>query len=294
MKTKIIDGKKIALNVKNEIIQSLSAKKWNRQPKLLIFYIGYNKASELYIKYKAKFAKECGVDVEILKYDNDTSENIIIDSILKANNDNGVDGIMIQLPISSNKNINTNKLLECIAPNKDVDGLTSYTLGKTWFNEKTNVNSSTALAVMRILEEEKINLDGKNVVIIGSTIVLGKPLAGMINNKHATISILNSSTKNISYYTKNADIIVSATGIKRLLKKEMVSNGVILIDVGTNKDENNKTHGDFEIEEMNGIASIISPSPGGVGPITISMLVLNTLKSFLLNINGDENEKIIS
>lgn len=284
MNAKIVNGKEIALQIKEEIISLIkNSNITKRPPKLVIFYIGYNKSSELYIKYKKRFANECGVEVEIINFNKDTNFSTIRNALAQKNDDPNVDGIMIQLPIDGNNILNKDEMIDLINPKKDVDGLTSLTLGKTWFNNKIVFGSSTALAVMKIFDIEKVNLIGKNIVIIGNTIVLGRPLAGMLANSGSTISILNSKTNDISLFTKNADIIVSATGIKRLLKKEMIKKDAILIDVGTNKDENNKTHGDFETDEMIECASLISPSPGGVGPITIAILILNTVKSFLLN-----------
>ena len=288
MQTLIINGKEIANQIKEEINFNLKKINYKRKPQLVIFYIGYNVASELYIKYKVKFANECNVEAKVIHLDNSWKQEAIIDLIKQYNQDEKVDGIMVQLPIN-NKQLDTNKIINTIDPNKDVDGLTSYNLGLTWFNNSSYLNSSTALACMQILEYINYDLTKKNVVIIGNTIVLGKPLAGIIDNKHATLSILNSHTTNIEYYTKNADLIITATGKKHLLNKDMVKDNVVLIDVGTNKDENNKTHGDFDVNEMLNKASIISPSPGGVGPITISILIKNTVKAFLKNIKEEKS-----
>lgn len=281
MKTEIIDGKKISLEIKEKIKETIYINRLKRRPKLVIFYIGYNVSSEIYIKYKKKFAEDCGMVCEIIHYDENISFSIVKNKINQMNNDKYVDGIMIQLPIEIFSKKDVNSLLEAINPDKDVDGLTSSTLGKTWISKELFLASSTALAVMEIIKRCNLNINGKNIVIIGNTIVLGKPLAGMLSNEHATISILNSSTENISFYTLNADVIISATGKKELLKNNMIKKGVVLIDVGTNKDENNKTHGDFNVLDMLNKASIISPSPGGVGPITIAMLIKNTLKAYL-------------
>ncbi|MBP5783342.1 bifunctional 5,10-methylenetetrahydrofolate dehydrogenase/5,10-methenyltetrahydrofolate cyclohydrolase [bacterium] len=150
--------------------------------------------------------------------------------------------------------------------------------------------SCTALACMQVFKEINYDLQGKQVCIIGSTIVLGKPLAGMLNQLHATVSLLNSFTPNLSTYTKFADVIVSATGIKHLLSKEMVKKDVVLIDVGSNKDENNVTHGDFDPVEFTDIASVISPSPGGIGPITISMLMHNVIKAYVHHLARTNNK----
>lgn len=141
---------------------------------------------------------------------------------------------------------------------------------------------------MQVFKQIDYDFKGKQVCIIGSTIVLGKPLAGMLNQLHATISLLNSFTPNLTNYTKNADVIISATGIKHLLTKQMVKNDVVLIDVGSNKDENNITHGDFDPNEFIDIASVISPSPGGIGPITISMLMHNVIKAYVHHLKNNK------
>lgn len=284
MQTLIINGKEIAKKNKEEIIFNLKKVNTNKKPQLVIFYIGYNVASELYIKYKVKFANECNVLTKVIHLkEEDITQNEIIELIKEYNKNDEVDGIMVQLPINM-KHLDANKIINTIHPDKDVDGLTSHNLGLTWFNNSSYLNSSTALACMEILDSIHYDFKAKNVVIIGNTIVLGKPLAGIIDNKNATISILNSHTPNLKYYTTNADLIITATGKKNLLTKDMIKENAVLIDVGTNKDENHKTHGDFEVNEMLNKASVISPSPGGVGPITISILIKNTVKAFLKKI----------
>ena len=287
MKSKIINGKEIAAKINAQSEQLLQKHLGLRNPKLVIFYFGYNPSSEIYIKYKCKSAQKHQIEVEVV-HELNLSEQKMIELIKQANANEKVDGIMVQLPINI-PNINVQNVLDHIDINKDVDGLTSLNLGQVWTRNDYLLASCTALACMQILKEINYDLKGKQVCIIGSTIVLGKPLAGMLNQAHATISLLNSFTTNLTSYTKFADVIVSATGIKHLLTKEMVKDDVVLIDVGSNKDENNITHGDFDPNEFSKIATVISPSPGGVGPITISMLMQNVIKAYVYHL--EKNNK---
>ena len=288
MKSKIINGKEIAAKINDESMQLLHAHLNKRNPKLVIFYFGYNASSEIYIKYKCKSASKFNIDVDVI-HELNASEQDMINLISKANADHDVDAIMVQLPINIPQ-INVQKVLDTIDINKDVDGLTSWNLGQVWTRNDYLLASCTALACMQVFKEINYDLQGKQVCIIGSTIVLGKPLAGMLNQLHATVSLLNSFTPSLTTYTKFADVIVSATGIKHLLSKEMVKKDVVLIDVGSNKDENNVTHGDFDPTEFTDIASVISPSPGGIGPITISMLMHNVIKAYVHHLARTNNK----
>ena len=286
MKSKIINGKEIAAKINAQSEQLLQNYLEFKTPKLVIFYFGYNPSSEIYIKYKCKSAIKHHIEVEVV-HELDISEQQMIELIKQANANKNVDGIMVQLPINI-PNINVQKVLDSIDINKDVDGLTSLSLGQVWTRNDYLLASCTALACMQVLKEINYDLKGKQVCIIGSTIVLGKPLAGMLNQSHATVSLLNSCTLNLATYTKFADVIVSATGIKHLLTKNMVKDNVVLIDVGSNKDENNVTHGDFDPNEFTEIASVISPSPGGIGPITISMLMYNVIKAYVHHLKNND------
>ena len=286
MKSKIINGKEIATQINDQSMQLLHNHLGSRNPKLIIFYFGYNASSEIYIKYKCKSACKFNIDVEVI-HQLDLSEQDMINLIKQANANQTVDGIMVQLPINI-PNINVQKVLDTIDINKDVDGLTSLNLGQVWTRSDYLLASCTALACMQVFKTINYDFKGKQVCIIGSTIVLGKPLAGMLNQLHATISLLNASTPNLTTYTKFADVIVSATGIKHLLTKEMVKDDVILIDVGSNKDENNITHGGFDQHEFIDVARVISPSPGGIGPITISMLMHNVIKAYVYHLESNK------
>ena len=269
MNTQILNGKKLAEeiieNFKNETITDL---------KLATILIGEDYASELYVSLKKKKCESLGISFELIKFSEDIEEKEVINKIELLNKDNSVTGILIQLPLP--EKLNTKKILTTILPEKDVDGLTPTNLGLIMTNLK-GIVSPTAKGIIRLIKEYGIDLEGKGVVIVGSSFLIGRPLGELLLNNGATVTICHSKTKDLSKHTIKADILISSTGIPHIIKKEMVKSGVIVIDVGISK-LNGKLIGDVDFENIKEITSYITPVPGGVGPMTIAMLIENLLE----------------
>lgn len=273
----IIDGKAI----RDEILQELKKeiKKCMIKPCLAVIQVGNDEASNSYIKAKENACHNIGIYFKHIKFNEDTKEIEIINKIIELNNDEYVDGILIQLPLP--EKFNTDKLINFIARNKDVDGLTDINLGKL-FNKKNGLVSCTPQGIIELLEHEKIEITGKNVVIVGRSNLVGKPLIGLLLNKDATVTICHSKTNNLKEHTKNADILIVAVGKKHFITSDMIKKDAIIIDVGINK-ENNKLYGDVDFKNVKELASKITPVPGGVGPMTVAMLMKNVLKAYQKN-----------
>jgi methylenetetrahydrofolate dehydrogenase (NADP+)/methenyltetrahydrofolate cyclohydrolase len=271
---KIIDGK----SIKNEIIENLKKeiKHYMIKPCLAVIQIGNNEASNTYIKAKEKTCNEIGIYFKHIKFEETAKEIEVINKILELNNDEYVHGILLQLPLP--EGFNQDKLINYIARNKDVDGLTDINIGKI-FNNKPGLVSCTPQGIMKIFEHENIELKGKNVTIIGRSNLVGKPLIGLLLNKDATVTICHSKTENLSFHTKNADILIVAVGKKHLIKDTMVKKDAIVIDVGINK-EDGKLYGDVDFDKVKEKAERITPVPGGVGPMTVAMLMENVVKAY--------------
>lgn len=272
--SKKIDGKKI----RNEIIEELKkeVKTYMIKPCLAVIQIGDDPASNSYIKSKEKACNEIGLYFKHIKFSETVKEIEVINKILELNNDEYVHGILLQLPLPSN--FNQDKLINYIARNKDVDGLTDINLGKL-FNNKPAMISCTPLGIMTLFEKYKIDVSGLNVVIVGRSKLVGKPLLGLLLNKDATVTICHSKTANLKKHTKTADILIVAVGKKHFIKKDMVKEGAVVIDVGINK-EDGVLYGDVDYDNVKEIASYITPVPGGVGPMTVASLMNNVLEAY--------------
>ena len=271
---KIIDGKQIRNEILDEIKKEV--KHYMIKPCLAVIQIGDDPASNTYIKAKEKACNETGIYFKHIKFNETTKEIEVINKILELNNDEYVHGILLQLPLP--EGFNADKLINYIARNKDVDGLTDINVGKL-YNNKPGLISCTPLGIMKLLEHENIEVAGKNVTIVGRSNLVGKPLAGLLLNKDATVTICHSKTENLKEHTKKADILIVAVGKKHLIKENMVKDGAIVIDVGINK-ENEKLYGDVDFENVKNKVSRITPVPGGVGPMTVAMLISNTIKAY--------------
>ena len=273
----IIDGKKVSEHIKENIKKEISILK--TKPYLVVLQIGNDTASSIYVRNKEKAAKELGIDFKHIKFDEDTKEEKIIKEIEKLNNDKKVSGIIMQLPIP--KNYNVNKIINSIDSNKDVDGLTYKNMGKLSYDDD-GLFSCTSSGIMELLNYYKIDLEGKNVVIIGRSNLVGKPLFNLMINSNATVTLCHSKTVNLKNITKKADIVVVAVGKAKFLTKDMISKNCIVIDVGINRIDN-KLYGDTDFDKIKNKTSYITPVPGGVGPMTVTMLMKNTLKAYYLN-----------
>ena len=269
----IIDGK----SLRDKMLEKLQSRiaKLEVKPSLAVILVGDNSASQLYVNNKNKIAKKIGIKSQIITFKKDVSEQILLDKIKELNDDNSIDAILVQLPLP--EHISKEKVINMIKPEKDVDGFTLYNVGKLFSGEIPIVYPCTPKGVLLLLDEYGIEIKGKHVVVIGRSNIVGRPVAQMLLDRNATVTICHSKTKNLEQITKTADILVSAVG-KNIIKGEMLKSNCVVIDVGIFKDTNGKTRGDVDFDSASKIASHISPVPGGVGPMTIASLMLNTVE----------------
>ena len=251
----ILDGKKL----RDEILADLKAEVdgFKTEPKLVVILVGDDPASKIYVNNKKKKAQQVGIDSEIINYPSDISETALLEKIKELNNDDSVHAILV------------------------VDGFTPYNFGKLFSGAKPYVYPCTPKGILLLLDKYNIEIEGKHAVVIGRSNIVGKPVAQMLLNRNATVTVCHSHTKNLADITKTADIIVSAVG-KNIIKGEMLKSDCVIVDVGIFKDENGKLRGDVDFDSSSKIASYISPVPGGVGPMTITSLMLNTVELFKL------------
>ncbi|MDD4381930.1 MAG: bifunctional 5,10-methylenetetrahydrofolate dehydrogenase/5,10-methenyltetrahydrofolate cyclohydrolase [Candidatus Dojkabacteria bacterium] len=282
----ILDGKKISQDILSSISEEVEIiRKENRRiPRLDMILVGDDYGSIKYVGMKEKTAQEVGIEGQIHHLPLTVNTLDVVSLIDSLNKFDDVDGFMIQLPLP--EHINTQLVLDSINPKKDVDGLTAINLGKLFQKDPTAIPPATPLGIMRILDAYNIKVFGKNVVILGTSNIVGNPLAAMLLEKNATVTLCNSHTVNIQEVSKTADILISATGKANLVKKDFLKEDAIVIDVGSNRHpETGKLVGDVDWEDVKGIPSYITPVPGGVGPMTISCLMLNLMSCY------KENEK---
>lgn len=272
----IIDGKKLSQEILSEIKTELQSIK-HRPCGLATILVGDNKASSTYVSNKRKAAFLVGMKSFHHQLPEQTSEQELLSLINNLNLDPNVDGILVQLPLP--KHISANKIIEAILPSKDVDGFHPINLGYLLSGQPRMV-ACTPLGIMRILESVNYDCQGKLAVIVGASNIVGKPMAHLLLQKNATVVICHSKTKDLASITRQADILVVATGCRKLITKDHVKSKAFVIDVGINRDENNKICGDVDFDEVAPVVSFITPVPGGVGPLTIAMLLKNTLKNY--------------
>jgi len=276
--TEIMDGKtlsnKILLNVKEKTALL------KKRPGLSVILVGEDPASRVYVKNKEKQALNAGFNSVVYKLPENTGKDDLLSLINNLNNDETVDGILLQLPLP--KHLNPYDFLDKIDPKKDVDGFHPINAGKLLLNEKPYAVSCTPKGVIRLLDEYKVQIEGANAVIIGRSNIVGKPLSMLLLNKNATVTVVHTKTKNMPEITKKADILISATGHLNMVTKDMVKEGAAIIDVGIIRSEDGKLRGDVDFNNVKDIAGFITPVPGGVGPMTIAMLMENTLELHLL------------
>ena len=274
---KIIDGKEVAKKTREKLKkQCEELKKQGIEPKFAVILVGDNPASKVYIKNKSKAAQEVGILFEEYTLDAKIEQKELIQLIQELNHRKDIHGILLQSPIPNHLDIN--EAFRTIAVEKDIDGFHPTNVGKLALGQDTFV-SCTPYGIMKMLEEYQISLEGKNVVIIGRSNIVGKPLCQCCLNKNATVTICHSKTKELVNHTKKADVIMVAIGKPKFLTKDMVKEGAVVIDVGINRTEEGKLVGDVDFEEVEKIASYITPVPGGVGPMTIAMLMNNVIKA---------------
>lgn len=270
----LLDGKQLSNKIKEQLKTKLD--NYQNKPCLAVIQVGDDEASNVYIKSKAKACSTVGIDFIHEKYESNVEEQEIIDKIIQLNNDDNVNGILLQLPIP--KHLNQQKLLNSIDKNKDVDGLTDINMGLL-FKGNNNLVPCTPQGIIALLKEYNIDIVSKHAVIVGKSNLVGKPLAILLMQEGATVTICHSKTTNLKEFTKQADILISAVGQKDLITKDMVKQNSVVIDVGINRVEG-KLYGDVDFETIKNIVSYITPVPGGVGPMTVAMLLSNVIKNY--------------
>ncbi|MEW7658355.1 bifunctional methylenetetrahydrofolate dehydrogenase/methenyltetrahydrofolate cyclohydrolase FolD [Staphylococcus aureus] len=275
MVAKILDGKQIAKDYRQGLQNQVEAlKEKGFTPKLSVILVGNDGASQSYVRSKKKAAEKIGMISEIVHLEETATEEEVLNELNRLNNDDSVSGILVQVPLP--KQVSEQKILEAINPDKDVDGFHPINIGKLYIDEQTFV-PCTPLGIMEILKHADIDLEGKNAVVIGRSHIVGQPISKLLLQKNASVTILHSRSKDMASYLKDADVIVSAVGKPGLVTKDVVKEGAVIIDVGNTPDENGKLKGDVDYDAVKEIAGAITPVPGGVGPLTITMVLNNTL-----------------
>jgi len=284
----ILDGKKISNDIKNEIaleVKSMTAK-GNRPPHLAAIIVGNDGASLTYVGSKVRACERVGFDSSLISLSESINENELLDKVNQLNNDDNIDGYIVQLPLP--KHIDSQKILMSVDPEKDVDGFHPTNFGRMALNLPTFI-SATPYGIMELLKRYDVQTEGKHTVVIGRSDIVGKPISLLMGLKtnpgNSTVTMVHSRTKKIKDLIKQADIIISALGIPNFVKEDMVKDGVVVIDVGITRVKDNsekgyKIIGDVDYENVSKKASFITPVPGGVGPMTIAMLLKNTLQSY--------------
>lgn len=277
----IIDGKLLSAKLKAKMAEQVVALKeqYGRVPSLAVILVGENPASQSYVRGKIKACAECGFESILTTMPESVSEQELLAEIAKLNADERVDGVLVQLPLP--RHINEEKVIDAIALEKDVDGFHPDNVANLWLG-KPCIKPCTPKGVMRMIEECGFDVAGCNAVVVGRSNIVGKPMAKLLLDANATVTIAHSRTKNLAAVTSKADILIAAVGRARMITAEMVKEGAIVIDVGVNRDaETGKLCGDVDFEGVRDKAAHITPVPGGVGPMTITMLMQNTIECFL-------------
>ena len=275
MSAKILDGKQIAKDYRQGLQDEVEAlKKQGFTPKLSVILVGNDGASQSYVRSKKKAAEKIGMISEVIHLEESTSEEDVLKELDRLNKDESVSGILVQVPLP--KQVDEQKVLDAIDPAKDVDGFHPINIGRLYLDEAKLI-PCTPLGVMELLKHADTDLEGKNAVVIGRSHIVGQPVAKLLTQQNATVTVLHSRSQNIHDHLIHADVIVSAVGRPGMVTKDDVKEGAVVIDVGNTPDENGKLKGDVDYEAVKEIAGAITPVPGGVGPMTITMVLNNTL-----------------
>lgn len=278
--TQIIDGKKISQEIKDELKEKVaSLKEEGKEPALAVIQVGNDPASSVYVNNKKKACAYCGIRSLAYELPEETTEEELLDLIDKLNADDAVNGILVQLPVP--KQINEDRIIGVISPKKDVDGFHPENVGKLVIGEKGFV-SCTPAGIIQLLKRSGIEIAGKNCVVIGRSNIVGKPMALLMLRENATVTVAHSKTQNLKEICKQADILIVAIGRPQFITADYVKEGAVVIDVGIHRNENNKLCGDVKYDEVAEHTSAITPVPGGVGPMTIAMLMNNCVESIMM------------
>ena len=278
---KIIDGKQISLDIKNELKEKVAKyKEQGIEITLAVVKVGNDPASAVYVRNKEKACEYVGINSKTLALPEETTEEELLNVVKELNEDKNVNGILVQLPLP--KHIDESKVLLTIDSTKDVDGFHPVNVGKMVIGEDTFLPCTPA-GIIEMIKRTDIDIEGKECVVIGRSNIVGKPMAMLMLKENATVTISHSRTKGLKEVTKRADIIVAAIGKAKFVTADYVKEGAVVIDVGMDRDENGKLCGDVDFESVSKVASAITPVPGGVGPMTVTMLLVNCLRSVELN-----------
>lgn len=277
MSSAVINGKEIGQVIRQEVQKRVETLKADGlTPGLAVILVGDNPASQTYVANKQKSCEQIGMYSELIKLPGETTEQELLQAIEELNTRDDIHGILVQLPLP--KHINENAVIATISPEKDVDGFSPISVGKMMLGQDTYL-PCTPFGVMKLLEHSGIEVAGKHAVIVGRSHIVGKPMGQLLLQKDATVTYTHSKTNDLASFTQQADIIIAAVGRPKFITAEHVKPGAVVIDVGINRDENNKLCGDVDFASVDGIASHITPVPGGVGPMTITMLLENTVQA---------------
>lgn len=270
----LINGKEVAEKIKLQVKEEI--KSLGKDVTLAVVIVGDNPASKVYVNNKKKACKLVGIQSLEYGLPENTSEDELLSLIDRLNNYNYVDGILVQLPLP--RHINTDMVIERINPEKDVDGFTAINTGKLWLGQY-DIAPCTAIGVIELLDYYNIDIAGKHCVIVGRSNIVGKPVAALMLERNATVTVCHSKTQNLYDITRTADILITAVGKPKFITRDMVKDGAVVIDVGINRDENGKLYGDVDFENVKDKTTAITPVPGGCGPMTVAMLMKNTLEA---------------
>ncbi len=277
MEPLIIDGKRISKEIKDELKEKVADyKKKGIEITLAVIQIGDDPASTVYVRNKKKACEYIGINSKSFELPGDTSEKELLELLERLNNDSSINGILVQLPVPDY--IDPLKVINTISPSKDVDGFSPYSVGCLNLGEKGFL-SCTPAGIVELLKRSDIEIDGKHCVIMGRSNIVGKPMASLMLNNNATVTITHSHTRNLKEICRTADILIVALGQKEFVTSEYVKEGAVVIDVGIHRDENNKLSGDVLYDDVAPHCSAITPVPGGVGPMTIAMLMYNCVEA---------------
>ncbi|HUS99276.1 MAG TPA: tetrahydrofolate dehydrogenase/cyclohydrolase catalytic domain-containing protein [Candidatus Thermoplasmatota archaeon] len=284
MTARMINGRDIAQEIQKKIAEDVIQlkKKYTIEPLIITISIGQNASSELYLKLRTAACNTAGINTKRLHFEKNVSEKTILQTIQNLNNDPTVHGVFIQYPVPSH--LSAHNLMQAVAAKKDVEGFNPENLGRTLIGDEELV-PCTPLSVLTILEHEHITLKGKDIVIVNHSNVVGKPLAALLLNRNATVAICHVFTQNLKQYTSNADILITGAGVRNLITKDHIKNNAIVVDVGIVETKDG-IHGDVDVESVKEKAAVLTPVPGGVGPVTIACSLSNMIKTYRTSVEN--------
>ena len=277
MSFQLIDGKQIAKEIRAELKKEVDQlKQKGLNPGLAVILVGNNPASETYVRGKIRASEEIGIHSQLIRMNDTIQEEDLLNKVKELNNDPKVHGILVQLPLPDH--IDPDKVIATISPSKDVDGFSPVNMGKMVIGQQ-GLLPCTPAGIMQLFERTGISLEGKHAVVVGRSNIVGKPMSMLLQQANATVTLCHSKTADLAYHTRQADVLVVAVGKGELITKEYVKPGAVVIDVGMNRNEAGKLVGDVNFEEVAPLSSAITPVPGGVGPMTVAMLMKNTVSA---------------